>query len=144
MIANTMNLILNVLNLPRQSSSNYIFICISVCQNCVEYPQQIIRTLPTFHFRCTGSVSWIWMPATAWLKPRCIWIKQKRIASINLCVEIKASHTWKAGSQWFPLELGLVAMGEEGTAGRGKKIRETRRKTASSVQVQYFIMHSLP
>lgn len=90
-----------------------------------------------------GSIdSWLWMQAAAWLKLRCIWIKQTGTASINLCVEIKASHTWKAGSPWFPLELGLVAMGVEGAIAWGKK-EKTDRKTVSSFHLQYLIMHSL-
>lgn len=72
-----------------------------------------------------GSIdSWLWMQGAAWLKLRCIWIKRTGTASINSCVEIKASHTWKAGSPWFPLEPGLVAMGLEGAIGTGKTERD--------------------
>lgn len=87
----------------------------------MEYSQCFTVLCLSLHFWCTGSIdSWLWMQAAAWLKLRCVWIKQTGTAFINLCVEIKASHTWKAGSPWFPLVLGLVAMGVEGAIGRGK------------------------
>lgn len=95
-------------------------ICMFASKQCGVFTMQSVVCL-SLHFWCTGSIdTWLWMQAAAWLNLRCIWIKQTGTASINLHVEIKASHTWKAGSPWFPLVLGLVAMGVEGAIGRGK------------------------
>lgn len=130
-------LILNMLHPHIQSIFNYIYICLRTAWAFTA--RSHFAPLFILDARERSTDSWLRMQAAAWLKLRCIWIKQTGTASINLCVEIKASHTWKAGSPWFPLELGLVAMGLEGAFGG--ELAQSDRKTVSSFHLRCLFIY---
>lgn len=112
-MSQTINSILNVLYLPTQSL--YSHICRNVFSRTAWHIGNTWFPLrPLLHFSPTRRKR-----SGFGCKQQRDWSRdatesnRQGTASINLCVEIKASHTWKAGSPWFPLERGLVAMGVE-------------------------------